>query len=86
MDQSKNNLYKNSLYLATGIFVFLMCAATSSPAHSQPVKSDTVAATHAREIAALGRFVVTPSTTHFVAPSPTTTDTQRLNHSVRGAN
>ena len=86
MDQSKTSLYKNSLYLATGIFVFLMCAATSSPAHVHHGKSDNVPSTNASEIVALGRVVVTPSTTQFIAPSPALSDTRRLNNSAHGAN
>lgn len=86
MDQSKTSLYKNSLYLATGIFVLLMCAATISPAHARHVKSDTMASANASEIVALGRFVVTPSTTHFIAPSPTLSDARHPNNATRGAN
>ena len=84
MDQSKTSLYKNSLYLATGIFVFLMCAATSSPAHVRHSKSDTVASTNAGEIVTLGRFVVTPSTTQFIAPSPDLSDARQLNNTADG--
>ena len=85
MDQSKTTLYKNSLYLTTGIFVLLMCAATSSPAHIRHAKSDIVAPSNTSEITELGRFVVTPLTTRFVAPSPAMSDSQRPNNSIRGA-
>ena len=70
MDHSNETLYKNTLYLTSGIFVFLMCVATSSPALMQSDKAAAVQATHSAEIPTLGRFIVTPSATRFVAPAP----------------
>ena len=84
MNQSKTRLYKNTLYLASGIFVFLMFAATTSPARVHPAKPGVVASA-APEIATLGRFVVTPSATHFVAAPPPATGQQSRTASASGA-
>ena len=77
MDQSKQALYENTLYLTTGIFVFLMCVATSSPAlmpRSQPadLKAETANASPT-----IGRFIVTPSTARPVTPVNKTSNQQQ---------
>ena len=84
MDQSKTSLYKNTLYLASGIFVFLMFAATTSPARVHPAKPSVVAST-APDIATLGRFVGTPSATHFVSASSSATGQQSRAANASGA-
>ncbi len=79
MNQPNEITYKNTLYAATALFVFLMCAATSSLSfeHRGPehrVKSEVTLPTTASEIEPIthiGRFVVTPSGAHFVSASAT---------------
>ena len=76
MDHSNETLYKNTLYLTSGIFVFLMCVATSSPALVQRDSSAAVPTAHGAEIPTLGRFIVTPSAARFVAPASVGLDEQ----------
>ena len=83
MDKSNEKLYRKTLFAASGVFIVLMCIATTARAlvpHSEthtPTASVAVEAKTeltyevtnevANEVTNIGRFVVTPSSASFVS-------------------
>ena len=91
MDKSNESLYRKTLLATSGVFILLMCVATTSRAlvpHSETYSRTSSESLETKtEITNLGRFVVTPSSASFIsAPAETRWDEHVANHIERGAN